>query len=245
MKKFPLESVDTELACFYYSTCLPNFEWGNKLYIYLDGTLRAAKPLYSYLRRRDKSFGGHDTITVFNIAGLGEKAYKYGVYKDDSGRWCAGRDWKLFLTPADYDAYCEGHDTLYTPAGIRVTDLVGSYGYKMKDVNTWDKCVMGWCMQNGQPQERPIRIKDVWIDADGPHITFLRKGYWDNDNVKCYLTREECIKDNQPAIIDFDGEVQERETKEYTIPVNLTVRATSPDEAQSKVREICGASLSI
>lgn len=231
MKQFPIKDVKNTFDYFFESQSLPKFDWGKKLYIHYKDALRAAIPLYSAL------IGTNDKcqrVVGFNIAGIGNE---YLI---------EGAGYRIFKTPSDYDAYVAGAKKEYEPERVTVADMLRVRGFKMKEHACWYYSVLGWRYEKRKcaPDNAEIKFRDVWLDEDGSHITVLPVGVYSWSG-KCYLTRAECIADNTPAVIDFDDEVPVQEFSDYTIPVKLTVKATSMEDAQSKVRDICGSSLTI
>ncbi len=233
MNKFPVDNVKTKFNQFYYETSLPVFTWGKKLFIYINQEMRAAIPLYSYI-----AASGSDSSIArfvgFNIAGMGKVNLREGSYR-------------LFLTPGHYDSYAAGNKSSeYNPPRVEIGEIVRSRGFNTKESSCWDRVILGWYFDkfHGTPEQIAIKFQDLWIDEDGTHITVVPESHYSN-GTKCYLTKQECINDNKPKVYDFDDDFVEPKFSDYTIPVKLTVKATSKEDAENKIREICGSTLTI
>ena len=246
MKTFPVQTSDkvrSEMTKFREGIGFPKFEWGKKIYILRNQEVRGAIPICAYMVNEPSrySIAGENNIYVrFNIAGVGEESIKMSVI---DRKLITGI--KMFRSIEDYNAFFAGEKGReYIPDSIAMEDIVRIHGMQMRETDTWYYQVLGWEMGQFEPQRAPICFKDVWCDVEGVHITFVPKSVWGISG-KYYLTKEDCLADNRRGVVDFEDEFIELATKEYTIPVSLTVTATSQEDAERKAREICGSSLTI
>ena len=214
MNTFPIKSEDynNKFYAFGQKSMLPMFEWGEKLYMEYEGALRAVRPLYAARVSNAKKTGsptqdGPKDVVCFDIAGIGQTLLKWEVYYScDLHRVVASR-WnnRIFKSVEDYERFIQGDaGAKYVPEGLPIVNILRSHGYsKFKEHDIWDYQIILWCWNYEEPQECPVSFKELWIDADGHHVTVVHEG-WNDPKYKAYLTREECLAANKKAVVDFD-----------------------------------------
>ena len=106
--------------------------------------------------------------------------------------------------------FLAGKKTEYKPWEVKIEMVLRHFGAVLRECSCWEKEVMGWYMGQAKPEQSGIRFKDVWIDEDGYHATLLPKSVYSDSKCKYYLTREDCIKDNEREVVEFDTQEEEK-----------------------------------
>lgn len=227
MKTFPIkdEKYGRTFSNFYYKQALPNFEWGEKLYIEYDGKLCAAIPKYAalvYPVKKTSPSDGTKTLVCFNIAGVGEKLIDYPVWVED--RKVEVSNWapKVFRTIDEYDRFVKGVGGAFKPDAILMTDILRVHGYThIREHQCWDLEVIGWYYRGSDADTCPMNFKDVWIDEDGAHVTVIHETGWSYcDKKPAYLTKEECMEANRRQVVEFDEEPKHEKKTKRRIVIN-------------------------
>ena len=219
MNTFPIilsEKVTSTHDDFYPEHALPLFQYGKKLYIEYDGKIRAAIPLYSaFVNVPGGAYGWRTTnLTGFKIAGIGKKDLECDMHiNSQEKRIVCGYSFpRLFLTIDDYDRFINGNGGTYMPDGVSVPDILRANGYdSFCEAGTWTKGIVGWIFHNSEATNHTMPFCDMYVDADGGHVTVLRRGTGWAAQKKAYLTREECLAANRKPVEEFDESETEPE----------------------------------
>lgn len=226
MKTFPIkdEKYGRTFASFYYKHSLPNFEWGEKLYIEYDGKLCAAIPKYAayvYPVKPTRPSDGTKDLVCFNIAGVGDVLIDYPVYVE--GGKVSVSPWapKVFRTIDEYDRFVKGIGGAFVPDAISMRDILRVHGYThFREHNCWDLEVTGWFYRGSDADTCPMNFKDVWIDEDGTHVTVIHETGWSGNKKPAYLTKEECMEANRRQVVEFDEEPKHEKKTKRRIVIN-------------------------
>ena len=215
MKQFPITLSDTiksTHSSFYPEHALPLFDYGKKLYIEYEGKIRAAIPLYSaFVTVPGGVYGRKKTnLTGFNIAGVGKKDIECDMHFDGSKVEVGYAFPRLFKTLEDYDRFIENKGGAYRPDAVSVPDILRVNGYSVFcEVGTWENGIVGYFYHRDNVTRGTMPFCDMFVDADGAHVTVLHRGTgWAEDKV-AYLTREECLAANRKEVVDFEEEKEE------------------------------------
>ena len=76
----------------------------------------------------------------------------------------------------------------------------------------------------------------IWADKDGLHYEDP-EGYFSNTD-KYFASKEECVDANLPKVIEFGVPVAPTEPKEYTVEIQVKVKANSYEEALELSKKI-------
>lgn len=215
MKQFPITLSDTiksTHSSFYPEHALPLFDYGKKLYVEYEGKIRAAIPLYSaFVTVPGGAYGRRTTnLTGFNIAGIGKKDIECDMHFHGSKVETGYAFPRLFKTLEDYDRFIANKGGAYRPDAVSVPDILRVNGYSVFcEVGTWEKGIVGYFYHNNDVTKGTMPFCDMFVDADGAHVTVLHRGTnWAKDKV-AYLTREECLAANRKEVVDFEEEKEE------------------------------------
>lgn len=215
MKQFPITLSDTiksTHSSFYPEHALPLFDYGKKLYIEYEGKIRAAIPLYTaFVTVPGGAYGRRTTnLTGFNIAGIGKKDIECDMHFSGHELKTGHSFPRLFKTLEDYDRFIENKGGAYRPDAVSVPDILRVNGYSVFcEVETWQKGIVGYFYHHNDVIKGTMPFCDMFVDADGAHVTVLHRGTgWAEDKV-AYLTREECLAANRKDVVDFEEEVVE------------------------------------
>ena len=241
------KEYNTRFSSFYKEHLLPAFPWGKKLYMEYEGALRAVRPLYAALVSNIKQTGspsqdGPKDVVCFDIAGVGKKLLTWGVYYSDDARRVVASPWnnRIFETTDDYDRFIKGEKgTEYVPSGASIESILRDHGYyRFRETNCWEYEIVMWCWNYEEPRDCRVSFKDLWIDADGYHVTVIHEG-WDKPEYPAYHTREECLAANRKRVVDFDDEPAPAVEQEFIVnlPKQVAVTAKTAEEAEAKVAE--------
>lgn len=217
MKQFPITLSDTiksTHSSFYPEHALPLFDYGKKLYIEYEGKIRAAIPLYSaFVTVPGGAYGRRTTnLTGFNIAGIGKKDIECDMHISGHEIKTGHSFPRLFKTLEDYDRFIENKGGAYRPGAVSVPDILRVNGYSVFcEVETWQKGIVGYFYHHNDVTKGTMPFCDMFVDADGAHVTVLHRGTgWAEDKV-AYLTYEECLAANRKDVVDFDENELEEE----------------------------------
>ena len=214
---------------FYFDLNSSTCEFGRKYYAVLDKKLKAF-----YLK---KIIFAYNEKSAYNVVTTADnKTYilliKYGV--------------KIFDTVENYNNYIRTNNEKYLSkfSQCRIYDIVsklfgdnldyyndGRYDYK----NRHSLMVYCWGSSN-KLYYHPIGFKYLWIDNDNTmHYEFM-----DDENVsKEYLTKEECIKDNMPQVLDFDDDnCNANKEKVFVINLTVNIKSDTEDNAKKKIEDV-------
>ena len=220
MKTFPIKGneYNTRFGSFHQKAMLPKFPWGQKFYMEYEGALRAVRPLYVAHISNAKPTGspsqdGPKDVVCFDIAGIGERLIKWEVYYSSDQRRVVASRWnnRIFATTEDYDRFVKGESgTEYVPDCVSIEDILWDNGYrKLEECDVWCKRIVMWCWNYEEPRECPVCFKDLWIDADGSHVTVIHEG-WGKPEYPTYHTREDCLAANRKGVVEFEEPKEEK-----------------------------------
>jgi len=210
MNTFPIilsDTIKSTHSSFYPEHALPLFNYGKKLYIEYEGKIRAAIPLYSaFVSVPGEVYGRRTTnLTGFNIAGIGKKDIECDMHFDGHEIKTGYSFPRLFKTLEDYDRFIEDKGGAYRPDAVSVPDILRVNGYSVfSEVGTWEKGIVGYFYHHNEVTKGTMPFCDMFVDADGTHVTVLHRGTGWAENKVAYLTREECLAANRKQVEEFD-----------------------------------------
>ena len=90
--------------------------------------------------------------------------------------------------------------------------------------------IFGYCWINGEACKKDILFDTIWINEDESiHYDLSYNNIY-------YNTKNECIKENMPKVIDFEEEIIK--PKNFKINVNINVMAKTKEEAIEKINTV-------
>lgn len=214
----PTEKVYQQFDKIGNDSCVYHFPWGKKIYGFADGKVTAIIPLAIVYTHRQGGCYASGSLWA-KVAGKGETYYPLGA--------------KFFATTDDYVDYINGCKTReLVIREERAINVLGRCGYELGYASLGTIHINGWHTTSYriEPRKDYMTIKQMWFDAEGMHINFVENG-------RQFIKYEDALRQQKKniQIVDFDDEETTAEVKEFSLNINISIKATTKSMASEEI----------